>query len=123
MDTLTSQMVALREAEGALWNPRGKLLVVVADSDCVSPKELCLQIYAELWKEHFIIDNTILTATRDKCVKINSITLTDLERTLCTCKQDSHTKVEVVEMLQTSLYWINGVSVTESLSTAPTYSL
>ena len=40
MDTLTSQMVALKEAEGALWNPRGKFLVVVADSDGVSPKEL-----------------------------------------------------------------------------------
>jgi len=72
MDTLTSQMVGLKEAEGALWNPRGKLLVVIADSDSVSPKKLCLQIYAVLWKEHFIINNTILIATRDKCVKINS---------------------------------------------------
>jgi len=77
MDTLTIQMVALNEAEGALKNPRGKFLVVVADSDGVSPKELGLQIYAELWKEHFIIYNTILIATCDKYVKIYSKNYTD----------------------------------------------
>jgi len=77
MDTLTIQMVALKEFEGALWNPRENFLVVLADSDGVSPKELCLQIYAELWKEHFIIDNTILISTCDKCVKINSKNETD----------------------------------------------
>jgi hypothetical protein len=65
------QMETLKEAEGVSWNPRGKFLVVVADSDGVSPKELGLQIYGELWKEHFIIDNTILIATRDNYVWIN----------------------------------------------------
>jgi len=77
MDALRIQMGALKVAEVALWNPRGKFLVVVADSDGVSPKELGLQIYVELWKEHVIIDNTILIATRDKCVKINSKIYTD----------------------------------------------
>jgi hypothetical protein len=65
MQTLRDQVEKLKEAEGAFWNPRGKFLVVVADSDGVSPRELGLQIYLELWKEHFIIDNTILIATHD----------------------------------------------------------
>ena len=77
MDTLTSRMGVLKVYEGALWDPRGKFVVVVADSDGFSPKELGLKIYVELWKEHFIIDNTILIVTRDKCVKINSKIYTD----------------------------------------------
>jgi len=71
MKTLKFQVVMLMEAESASWNPRGKFLVVVADSDGVSSKELGLQIYAELWKEHFIIDITILIVTRDNYVPIN----------------------------------------------------
>jgi hypothetical protein len=67
----------LKDADGAFWNPRGKFLVVVPDSDGVSPTELGLQIYAELWKEHFIIDNTILIATRDNYVAINGKNYTD----------------------------------------------
>jgi hypothetical protein len=77
METLRDQVETLKVAEGAFWNPRGKFLVVVADSDVVSPKELGLQIYAELWKEHFIIDNTILIATRDNYVPINGRNYTD----------------------------------------------
>ena len=77
METLCDQLETLKVAEGAFWNPRGKFLVVVADSDGVSPKELGLQIYAELWKEHFIIDNTILVASRDNYVPINSKNYTD----------------------------------------------
>ena len=78
MKTLKFQMVMLKEAEGASWNPRGKFLVVVADSDGVSSKELGLQIYAELWKEHFIIDNTILIAVCDNYVSINGNYYTDI---------------------------------------------
>jgi hypothetical protein len=77
METLRDQVETLKEAEGAFWNPRGKFLVVVADRDGVSARELGLQIYAELWKEHFIIDNTILIATRDKYMKVNSKNYTD----------------------------------------------
>jgi hypothetical protein len=70
MDALIDQVVTLKEAEGESWNPRGKFLVVVADSDGVSPTELGLQIYGELWKEHCIIDNTILMVVRDNFVPI-----------------------------------------------------
>ena len=42
MESLRDQVVTLKEAEGAFWNPRGKFLVVVADSDGVSPGELGL---------------------------------------------------------------------------------
>jgi len=77
METLRDQAETLKEAEGASWNPRGKFLVVVADSDGVSPKELGLQVYAELWKEHFIIDNTILIVTRYNFVPINGKIYTD----------------------------------------------
>jgi hypothetical protein len=51
--SLTSQLDALKDAEGAFWNSRGKVLVVVTDSDVVPSKELGLQIYVELWKEHY----------------------------------------------------------------------
>jgi hypothetical protein len=71
METLRDQVETLKDAESGSWNPRGKFLVVVADSIGVSPKKLGLQIYAELWKEHFIIDNTILIAVRDNYVPIN----------------------------------------------------
>ena len=77
MDTLTDQADTLKDAEGASRNPRGKFLTVVAYSDGVSPTELGLQIYAELWKERFIIDNTILIATRDNYVPINGKNYTD----------------------------------------------
>jgi hypothetical protein len=77
MESLKNQVETLQEAEGASWNPRGKFLVVVADSDGVSPTELGLQIYAEMWKEHFIIDNTILIAVRDNYVPINDKNYTD----------------------------------------------
>ena len=77
MKTLRVQVETLKEAEGAFWNPRGKFLVVVADSDGVSTRELALQIYAELWKAHFIIDNTILIATRDNYVQMNGKNYTD----------------------------------------------
>jgi hypothetical protein len=77
MQTLSDQVETLKDAEGASWNPRGKFLVVVADSDSVSSKELGLQIYAELWKEHFIVDNTILIATRDNYLPINGKNYTD----------------------------------------------
>ena len=77
IETLTDQVETLKEAEGASWNPRGKFLVVVADSIGVSPSELGLQIYLELWKEHFLIDNTILIAVRDNYVPINSKNYTD----------------------------------------------
>ena len=70
-------MVTLKEAEGTSYNPTGKFLVVVADSDGVSSKELGQQIYAELWKKHFIIDNTILIAVRDNYVSINGNYYTD----------------------------------------------
>jgi hypothetical protein len=77
METLRDQVQTLKEAEGAFWNPRGKVLVVVADSDGVSLTELVLQIYAELWKEHLIIDNTILIATHDNYLKANGKNYTD----------------------------------------------
>ena len=68
METLRDQVENLKVAESGSWNPRGKFLVVVADSIGVSPKELGLQIYVELWKEHFIIDNTILIAVHDNYI-------------------------------------------------------
>jgi hypothetical protein len=77
INTLRVQVGNLKEAEVAFWNPRGKFLIVVADSDGVSPKQLGLQIYEELWKEHFIIDSTILIATRDNYVPINGKNYTD----------------------------------------------
>jgi len=77
LDTLRGQVETLKEAEVGSWNPRGKFLVVVADSDGVSPRELGLHIYAELWKEHSIIDNTILIAARDNYVLINDKNHTD----------------------------------------------
>ena len=77
MVTLRDQLETLKEAEGESWNPRGKFLVVVTDSIGVSSKELGLQIYAELWKEHFIIDNTILIAARDNYVPIKGNNYTD----------------------------------------------
>jgi hypothetical protein len=77
MDTLRDQVVALKEAEGASWNPRGKFLVVVPDSEGVTSRELGLQIYVELWKEHCIIDNTILIAVRDNYVPTNDKNFTD----------------------------------------------
>jgi hypothetical protein len=68
----------LQEAECGSWNPRGKFLVVAADSDCISPTDLGLQIYVELWKGHCIIDNIILIAVRDNYEPIMvRITLTD----------------------------------------------
>jgi hypothetical protein len=77
MESLRDQLETLKVAEGAFWNPRGKFLVVVPDSDVVSPRELGLQIYVELWTEHFIIDNTILLATRDNYVPITGKNCTD----------------------------------------------
>ena len=77
METLTNQLEMLKEAESMSWNPRGKFLVVVTDSDDVSPRALGLQIYAELWKEHFIIDNTILIAARDNYVPMNGKNYTE----------------------------------------------
>jgi len=77
LETLRDHLETLKEAEGASWNPRGKFLVVVADSIGVSSKELGLQIYEVLWKEHFIIDNTILIAVRDNYVPINDKNYTD----------------------------------------------
>ena len=77
MEILRDQVESLKLAEGAFWNPRGKFLVVVADSDGVSPTELGLQIYAELWREHSIIDSTILIATRDNFIPINGKNYTD----------------------------------------------
>ena len=50
---LRDQAETLKEAEGAFWNPLGKFLVVAADSDSVSPGELGMKIYVELWKEHY----------------------------------------------------------------------
>ena len=73
-------METLKEAEGASRNLRGKFLVVVANSDSVSARELGLQIYAELWKEHFIIDNTILITTREIYIPINGKNYTDNSR-------------------------------------------
>jgi hypothetical protein len=77
METLKSQVNRLQEAEGVSWNPRGKFLVVVSDSDGVSPRKLGLRIYAELWKEHFIIDNTILIADHNNYVQINDRNYTE----------------------------------------------
>jgi len=77
METLRDQVETLKQAESASWNPRGRFLVVLDDSDVVSPKEFGLQIYAELWKEHFIIDNIILIASRDNFVPINDKNYTD----------------------------------------------
>ena len=77
MKTFREQLDTLKEAEGASRNPQGKFLVVVADIDVVPSKELGLLIYVELWKEHFIIDNTILIATRDNYVPINDKNYTD----------------------------------------------
>jgi len=77
MEALRGQVETLKEAEVASWIPRGKFVVVVPDSDGVSSKELGLQIYAELWKEHFIIDNTILIAVRDNYLSINDKNYTD----------------------------------------------
>jgi hypothetical protein len=73
MDTLRDQVKMLKEEEGASWNPRGKFLVVVADCDGVSPREMGLQIYAEMWEEHFMIETTILIAVRDNYITINDI--------------------------------------------------
>jgi hypothetical protein len=75
--TLRDQVETLKVVEGGLWNPRGKSLVTVVNNDGVSPKELGLQIYAELWKEHFTIDNTILIAVCDNYVPINGMNYTD----------------------------------------------
>ena len=77
IESLREQVETLKVVEGAFWNPRGKFIVVVADSDGVSPRELGLQIYAELWKEHFIFDNTVLIAVRDNYVPINDKNYTD----------------------------------------------
>jgi hypothetical protein len=77
METLRDQAETPKEAESALWNPRGKSLVIVVNNYGVSPKEFGLQIYAELWKEHFIIDNTILIAVCDNYVPINGMNYTD----------------------------------------------
>jgi hypothetical protein len=71
METLRDQVETLKEAEGASWNPRGKFLVVVADSDVASPRELGLQRYVELWKEHFIIYNTIRIPALDNYAPMN----------------------------------------------------
>jgi hypothetical protein len=71
IDSLRDQVQMLKETEGALWNPRGKFLVVVADSDGVSPREMGQQIYAEMWKENFIIETTILIAVHDNYITIN----------------------------------------------------
>jgi hypothetical protein len=73
-ETLRYQVVTLKEAEGGSWNPWGKFHVVVADSDGFPPRELGLQIYVEMWKEHCIIENTILIAVRDNNVQINGKT-------------------------------------------------
>jgi hypothetical protein len=77
IETLTTQVDTLKEAESGSWNPRGKFLVVVPDDGDVPPRELGLQIYAELWKEHFIIDGTILIYVRDKYMKTNGTSYTD----------------------------------------------
>jgi hypothetical protein len=69
--TLKDQVQMLKETEGASWNPRGKYLVVVADSDGVSPREMGLQIYAEMWEEQLVIETTILIAVCDNNVTIN----------------------------------------------------
>jgi hypothetical protein len=71
IETLRDQVQRLKEAEAAFWNPRGEYLVVVSGSDHVSTSELGLQIYAEMWTEHFIIDTTTLIAVRDNYVQIN----------------------------------------------------
>ena len=77
MDTLSYQIAAMEVAEGESWNPRGKFLVVLADIDGVPSKELGLQIYEQIWKEHFIIDNTILIANRENYVPMNGKNYTD----------------------------------------------
>ncbi|GFG36586.1 hypothetical protein Cfor_06392 [Coptotermes formosanus] len=76
IENLKTQVETLKVAEGGSWNPGGKFLVVVADNDGVSPRELGLQIYVELWKQHFIIDCTILIAVRHKYLPINSTNYT-----------------------------------------------
>jgi hypothetical protein len=77
IQTLRDQVETLKDVEGGFWNPGGKFLVVVADSDGATSRQLGLQIYAELWKEHFIIDNTILIPARDNYVPINGKKSTD----------------------------------------------
>jgi hypothetical protein len=71
MQNLRDQIQTLKETEGASWNPRGKFLVLVPESDDVSTREIGLQIYEEMWKEHFAIDTKILVAVHDIYVPIN----------------------------------------------------
>jgi hypothetical protein len=65
MECVKTQVDGLRESEGAAWNPQGKFLVVVTEPDDIaSPRELALQIYADLWEQHSIADATVLTPSR-----------------------------------------------------------
>ena len=80
METLRDQMVTLKQAEGRSRNRRGKFFVGVPNSDGVSARDFGLQIYVELWKEHSIIDITILIVTRDNYESINGKKYTDILR-------------------------------------------
>ena len=80
METLREHVDTLKQAESGSWNLRGTYVVGVPKSDGVSAREFGLQIYSELWKEHSIIDNTILIATADNYVPINGTKYTDILR-------------------------------------------
>jgi hypothetical protein len=61
MESIKTQVDGLKESEGAAWNPQGMFLVVVTESArSVPPRELASQIYADLWEQHYITDDTIL---------------------------------------------------------------
>jgi hypothetical protein len=65
MESVKTQVDDLKESEGAAWNPQGRFLVVVTESDHTVPaRELAFQIYTDLWAEHYITDDTILIPSR-----------------------------------------------------------
>jgi hypothetical protein len=75
IESLRTQVDELKELEGGAWNPQGKFLVVVTGPDHTPPRDLALQIYGDLWKEHSISDNTILIPNRDKHVSVSGTRL------------------------------------------------
>jgi hypothetical protein len=71
MESVRTQVDGLKESEGAAWNPQGRFLIVVTEpADTASPRELAFQIYADMWEQHYVTDDTILIPTGEDTLEL-----------------------------------------------------
>jgi hypothetical protein len=58
-------MDMLRGSDVIQWNPRGKFVVVVTDSDSESARSVALEIYETMWMDYSINDNVIMASNSE----------------------------------------------------------